>query len=51
MIKHTHAQHPSGTLVAYSDNAAVIEGAQGGATATRRAEACIAATTSTPTSS
>jgi phosphoribosylformylglycinamidine synthase len=28
MIRHTHAQHPHGTLVAYSDNAAVIEGAQ-----------------------
>jgi phosphoribosylformylglycinamidine synthase len=28
MIRHTHAQHPDGTLVAYSDNAAVIEGAQ-----------------------
>jgi phosphoribosylformylglycinamidine synthase len=28
MIKHTHALHPRGTLVAYSDNAAVIEGAQ-----------------------
>jgi phosphoribosylformylglycinamidine synthase len=28
MIRHTHAQHPDGTLVAYSDNAAVIEGAR-----------------------
>jgi len=28
MIKHTQATHPQGTLVAYSDNAAVIEGAQ-----------------------
>ena len=28
MIKHTHAQHPEGTLVAYADNAAVIEGAK-----------------------
>jgi phosphoribosylformylglycinamidine synthase len=28
MIRHTHAQHPEGTLVAYSDNAAVIEGGQ-----------------------
>jgi len=26
MIKHTHAAHPEGTLVAYSDNAAVMEG-------------------------
>jgi phosphoribosylformylglycinamidine synthase len=28
MIKHTHAQHPAGTLVAYADNAAVMEGAR-----------------------
>jgi phosphoribosylformylglycinamidine synthase len=28
MIKHTHESHPQGTLVAYSDNAAVIEGAE-----------------------
>ena len=28
MIKHTHAVHPEGTLLAYSDNAAVMEGAQ-----------------------
>ena len=28
MIKHTHAEHPEGTLLAYSDNAAVMEGAQ-----------------------
>ncbi|HVS27482.1 MAG TPA: phosphoribosylformylglycinamidine synthase [Burkholderiales bacterium] len=28
MIKHTHQQHPEGTLVAYADNAAVIEGAK-----------------------
>jgi phosphoribosylformylglycinamidine synthase len=28
MIKHTHACHPAGTLVAYSDNAGVVEGAQ-----------------------
>jgi len=28
MIKHTHAAHPRGTLVAYSDNAAVMHGAQ-----------------------
>ena len=27
MIRHTHASHPQGTVVAYSDNAAVIEGA------------------------
>lgn len=26
MIRNTHALHPAGTLVAYSDNAAVIEG-------------------------
>jgi phosphoribosylformylglycinamidine synthase len=28
MIRHTHAQSPEGTLVAYADNAAVIEGAK-----------------------
>jgi phosphoribosylformylglycinamidine synthase len=28
MIRHTHAQHPRGTLVAYADNAAVMEGTQ-----------------------
>jgi phosphoribosylformylglycinamidine synthase len=27
MIRHTHAAHPQGTIVAYADNAAVIEGA------------------------
>ncbi|MDX8414199.1 MAG: phosphoribosylformylglycinamidine synthase [Mariprofundales bacterium] len=26
MIRHTHQQHPDGTLVAYSDNSSVIEG-------------------------
>ncbi len=26
MIRHTHESHPAGTLVAYSDNAAVMEG-------------------------
>ncbi|MGI6494872.1 MAG: phosphoribosylformylglycinamidine synthase [Kiritimatiellia bacterium] len=26
MIRHTHAVHPDGTLVAYSDNAGVLEG-------------------------
>jgi phosphoribosylformylglycinamidine synthase len=26
MIRHTHAQHPEGTLVAYADNAAVMAG-------------------------
>lgn len=26
MIKHTHATHPEGTLVAYSDNSGVMEG-------------------------
>ena len=29
MIKHTHAAHPDGTLVAYKDNAGVIEGFPG----------------------
>lgn len=28
MIKHTHAEHPAGTVVAYADNAAVLEGAE-----------------------
>ncbi|HEY0337276.1 MAG TPA: phosphoribosylformylglycinamidine synthase, partial [Burkholderiales bacterium] len=28
MIRTTHARHPRGTLVAYSDNSSVIEGAQ-----------------------
>ncbi|HEX5611173.1 MAG TPA: phosphoribosylformylglycinamidine synthase [Burkholderiales bacterium] len=28
MIRHTHAMHPRGTVVAYSDNAAVIEGGE-----------------------
>ncbi|MGH8757187.1 MAG: phosphoribosylformylglycinamidine synthase, partial [Burkholderiales bacterium] len=28
MIKNTHKQHPQGTLVAYADNASVIEGAR-----------------------
>ena len=27
MIRHTHAANPQGTVVAYSDNAAIIEGA------------------------
>ena len=27
MIRDTHAAHPRGTVVAYSDNAAVMEGA------------------------
>ncbi len=27
MIRHTHEQHPQGTLVAYRDNSSVIEGA------------------------
>ncbi|MDR1310559.1 MAG: phosphoribosylformylglycinamidine synthase [Burkholderiaceae bacterium] len=26
MIRHTHAQHPEGTIVAYRDNASVIQG-------------------------
>src|SRR3989338_979138 len=29
MIRETHAQNPKGTLVAYADNAAVIEGGRG----------------------
>jgi phosphoribosylformylglycinamidine synthase len=28
MIRHTHARHPAGTLVAYADNAAVMAGAR-----------------------
>ena len=28
MIRHTHAESPAGTLVAYNDNSAVIEGCQ-----------------------
>ena len=28
MIRHTHDRHPGGTLVAYEDNAAVMEGAR-----------------------
>ncbi|MGI4814334.1 MAG: phosphoribosylformylglycinamidine synthase [Janthinobacterium lividum] len=28
MIRHTHARHPERTIVAYSDNAAVMEGAR-----------------------
>ena len=28
MIKHTHAMHPDGTLLAYEDNASVMEGAR-----------------------
>jgi phosphoribosylformylglycinamidine synthase len=28
MVRHTHAQHPHGTVVAYSDNAAIVEGAE-----------------------
>src|SRR5882724_6296566 len=28
MVRHTHAQHPHGTVVAYSDNAAIMEGAE-----------------------
>ncbi|HWA14533.1 MAG TPA: phosphoribosylformylglycinamidine synthase [Burkholderiales bacterium] len=27
MVRHTHASHPQGTVVAYSDNAAIMEGA------------------------
>ncbi len=27
MIRHTHQQHPQGTVVAYADNSAIIEGA------------------------
>ena len=28
MIRNTHAQHPQGTVVAYSDNSSIIEGAR-----------------------
>jgi phosphoribosylformylglycinamidine synthase len=28
MIRHTHAAHPAGTVVAYADNASIIQGAQ-----------------------
>ena len=28
MIRHTHATHPEGTVVAYADNASIIEGAE-----------------------
>jgi len=28
MVRHTHAQHPQGTVVAYSDNAAIMKGAE-----------------------
>ena len=28
MVRHTHAQNPQGTVVAYSDNAAIMEGAE-----------------------
>jgi phosphoribosylformylglycinamidine synthase len=28
MVRHTHARHPGGTLVAYADNAAVMRGAK-----------------------
>src|SRR5205085_6089275 len=28
MIRNTHAAHPEGTVVAYSDNSAVMEGAE-----------------------
>jgi phosphoribosylformylglycinamidine synthase len=31
MIKHTHACHPEGTLVAYSDNSGVVEGVKAAA--------------------
>ena len=31
MIKHTHACHPEGTLVAYSDNSGVVEGVRSSA--------------------
>lgn len=29
MIRHTHATHPQGTILAYADNAAIIEGGAG----------------------
>jgi phosphoribosylformylglycinamidine synthase len=28
MIRHTHAAHPAGTVVAYADNASIMEGAE-----------------------
>ncbi|MDQ6621210.1 MAG: phosphoribosylformylglycinamidine synthase [Pseudomonadota bacterium] len=28
MIRHTHAMHPQGTIVAYADNAAVVQGCE-----------------------
>ncbi|MEO8157791.1 MAG: phosphoribosylformylglycinamidine synthase [Betaproteobacteria bacterium] len=28
MIRHTHAMHPQGTVVAYADNASIIEGSE-----------------------
>ena len=28
MIRHTHATHPAGTVVAYADNASIMEGAE-----------------------
>ncbi len=28
MIRNTHQQHPQGTVVAYADNSAIIEGAK-----------------------
>ena len=28
MIRHTHQQHPQGTVVAYADNSSVIQGAK-----------------------
>ena len=28
MIRHTHATHPTGTVVAYADNASIMEGAE-----------------------
>ena len=36
MIRHTHAANPQGTIVAYADNAAVIEGARGAALLSER---------------
>jgi phosphoribosylformylglycinamidine synthase len=45
MIRDTHAAHPQGTIVAYSDNAAVMEGAQRAPLPSRTARAGTAGTT------
>ena len=45
MIRDTHAAHPAGTIVAYSDNAAVMEGAHVRALPSATARAATARTT------